>query len=126
MQEHGGKFTVCFQFACGEHYRACGERYREMRISVVEIRFRRILFCYCPQTGGAALRAEFLFLSFPKEKETKKKGNLRAAPLKIPLIVQSCYAQLRTVRLFFATITGRALHGKIVQSGENNAEFVPI
>ena len=31
-----------------------------------------------------ALRAEFLFLSFPKEKETKKKENLRAAPLKIP------------------------------------------
>ena len=25
-----------------------------------------------------ALRAEFLFLSFPKEKGTKKKGNLRA------------------------------------------------
>ena len=36
MQEHGGKFTVCFQFACGEHY-------REMRISVVEIRFRLTL-----------------------------------------------------------------------------------
>ena len=40
-----------------------------------------------------ALRAEFLFLSFPKEKETKKKGNLRACALKNPLIVQSCYAQ---------------------------------
>ena len=31
-----------------------------------------------------ALRAEFSSLSFPKEKETKKKENLRAAPLKIP------------------------------------------
>ena len=35
MQEHGGKFTVCFQFAYGGYCRACGERYREMRISVV-------------------------------------------------------------------------------------------
>ena len=43
-----------------------------------------------------ALRAEFLFLSFPKEKETKKKGNLRACALKNPLIVQSCYAQSKT------------------------------
>ena len=43
-----------------------------------------------------ALRAEFLFLSFPKEKETKKKGSLRAQALKDPLIVQSCYAQSKT------------------------------
>ena len=57
------------------------------------------LFRYRPQTGGLALRAEFLFLSLPKEKETKKKGNLRAAPLKIPLIVQSCHAQSKTVCL---------------------------
>ena len=42
------------------------------------------LFRSRPQTGGLALRAEFLFLSLPKEKETKKKENLRAAPLKIP------------------------------------------
>ena len=40
-----------------------------------------------------ALRAEFSSLSFPKEKVTKKKGNLRACALKNPLIVQSCYAQ---------------------------------
>ena len=46
-----------------------------------------------------ALRAEFSSLSFPKEKETKKKENLRAAPLKIPLIVQSCHAQSKTVCL---------------------------
>ena len=31
-----------------------------------------------------ALRAEFLFLSFPKEKGTKKKGNLRACALNPP------------------------------------------
>ena len=42
-----------------------------------------------------ALRAEFLFLSFPKEKETKKKGSLRAQALKDPLIVQSWCAQSR-------------------------------
>ena len=46
-----------------------------------------------------ALRAEFLFLSFPKEKGTKKKGNLRAFALKNPLIVQSCYAQSKTACL---------------------------
>ena len=40
-----------------------------------------------------ALRAEFSSLSFPKEKVTKKKGNLRACALKNPLIVQNCYAQ---------------------------------
>ena len=50
-------------------------------------------FCYRPQTGSVALRAEFSSLSFPKEKETKKKGNLRACALKNPPIVQSCYAQ---------------------------------
>ena len=43
-----------------------------------------------------ALRAEFSSLSFPKEKVTKKKGNLRACALKNPLIVQSCYAQSKT------------------------------
>jgi len=43
-----------------------------------------MLLLLSPQTGYVALRAEFLFLSFPKEKETKKKENLRAAPLKIP------------------------------------------
>ena len=36
-----------------------------------------------------ALRAEFSSLSFPKEKESKKKGNLRAAPLKIPLLYRA-------------------------------------
>ena len=55
-----------------------------------------MLLLLSPQTGYVALRAEFSSLSFPKEKETKKKENLRAAPLKIPLIVQSCYAQSRT------------------------------
>ena len=47
-----------------------------------------------------ALRAEFLFLSFPKEKETKKKGNLRACALKNSPIVQTCYAQSKTTCLF--------------------------
>ena len=46
-----------------------------------------------------ALRAEFLFLSFPKEKETKKKGNLRACALKNPPIAQNCYAQSKTIGL---------------------------
>ena len=43
-----------------------------------------------------ALRAEFSSLSFPKEKGTKKKENLRACVPKNPLIVQSCYAQSKT------------------------------
>ena len=47
-----------------------------------------------------ALRAELLFLSFPKEKVTKKKGYLRAYALKNPPIVQICYAQSRTACLF--------------------------
>ena len=42
-----------------------------------------LFYCYRPKRVVFALRAEFLFLSFPKEKETKKKENLRAAPLKI-------------------------------------------
>ena len=46
-----------------------------------------------------ALRAEFLFLSFPKEKETKKKGNLRACALKNPPIAQNCYAQSKRIGL---------------------------
>ena len=46
---------------------------------------RYALLLLSPANGQrCALRAEFLFLSFPKEKETKKKENLRAAPLKIP------------------------------------------
>ena len=48
-----------------------------------------------------ALRAEFSSLSFPKEKGTKKKGNLKAYALKNPPIVQSCDAQSRTVCLTF-------------------------
>ena len=55
-----------------------------------------------------ALRAEFLFLSFPKEKETKKKGNLRACALKNPLIVQSCYAQSKNAIFPVTVVTGRA------------------
>ena len=46
-----------------------------------------------------ALRAEFLFLSFPKEKETKKKGDLRACALKNPPIAQNCYVQSKTIGL---------------------------
>ena len=46
-----------------------------------------------------ALRTEFLFLSFPKEKEPKKKGNLRACALKNPPIAQNCYAQSKTIGL---------------------------
>ena len=46
-----------------------------------------------------ALRAEFSSLSFPKEKRTKKKGNLRACALKNPPIVQSFCAQSKTVCL---------------------------
>ena len=46
-----------------------------------------------------ALRAEFSSLSFPKEKGTKKKENLRAYALKNPPIVQICYAQSRTACL---------------------------
>ena len=55
-----------------------------------------------------ALRAEFLFLSFPKEKETKKKGNLRAFALKNP---PDCTELLRSIKngvFVVAGITGRA------------------
>ena len=68
----------------GHPRRNCGER---ALCSFIAIARKRAVF---------ALRAEFLFLSFPKEKGTKKKGSLRAQALKDPLIVQSCYAQSKT------------------------------
>ena len=69
--------------------------------------------------GGLALRAEFLFLSFSKEKGTKKKGNLRAAPLKIPLIVQNCYAQSKTLCFPFSQLQFALSRDEIVRSGKN-------
>ena len=66
-----------------------------------------------------ALRAEFLFLSFSKEKGTKKKGNLRAAPLKIPLIVQNCYAQSKTLCFPFSQLQVALSRDEIVRSGKN-------
>ena len=51
---------------------------------------RYALLLLSPANGQrCALRAEFSSLSFPKEKESKKKGNLRAAPLKIPLLYRA-------------------------------------
>ena len=64
-----------------------------------------------------ALRAEFLFLSFSKEKGTKKKGNLRAAPLKIPLIVQSWYAQSKTACLPLSTLRVALRAMKLYEAG---------
>ena len=49
-------------------------------------------------------RVVLLFLSFPKEKVTKKKGNLRACALKNPLIVQSFCAQSKTSCLPFSQL----------------------
>ena len=63
-----------------------------------------------------ALRAEFLFLSFPKEKGTKKKGNLRACALKDP---PNCTDLLRSIKngvFIIAEITGRASRDKIVRN----------
>ena len=65
-----------------------------------------------------ALRAEFLFLSFPKEKETKKKGNLRACALKDPPDCTNLLRSIKNGMLVFAVITGRALRGGIVRSGK--------
>ena len=64
-----------------------------------------------------ALRAEFLFLSFSKEKGTKKKGNLRAAPLKIPLIVQNCYAQSKTLCFPFSQLQVALRAMKLYEAG---------
>ena len=64
-----------------------------------------------------ALRAEFSSLSFPKEKGTKKKGNLRACALKNP---PHCTELLRSIKngmFVVAAITGRALRGEIVRDG---------
>ena len=65
-----------------------------------------------------ALRAEFLFLSFSKEKGTKKKGNLRAAPLKIPLIVQSWYAQSKTLCFPFSQLQVALRAMKLYEAGK--------
>ena len=65
-----------------------------------------------------ALRAEFSSLSFPKEKRTKKKGNLRACALKNP---PHCTELLRSIKngmFVVAAITGRASRDEIVQSGK--------
>ena len=70
----------------------------------------------------SALRAEFLFLSFSKEKETKKKGNLRACALKNP---PDCTELLRSIKnemFVFAAITGRASRDEIVRSGKRLSE----
>ena len=64
-----------------------------------------------------ALRAEFLFLSFPKEKGTKKKGNLRACALKNPLIVQSCYAQSKTSCLSLQQLQVALYAGELCEAG---------
>ena len=69
---------------------------------------------------GLALRAEFSSLSFPKEKETEKKGNLRACTLKDP---PNCTDLLRSIKngvFIIAEITGRASRDEIVQKGKKN------
>ena len=55
-----------------------------------------------------ALRAELLFLLFPKEKGTKKKENLRAYALKNPLDCTELLRSIKNIMFVFAAITGRA------------------
>ena len=77
-------------------------------------------FAIARKRAVSALRAEFLFLSFPKEKGTKKKGNLRACALKDP---PNCTDLLRSIKngvLIIAEITGRASHDEIVRNGKKN------
>ena len=65
-----------------------------------------------------ALRAEFSSLSFPKEKGTKKKSDLRACALKNP---PHCTELLRSIKngmFVVAAITGRASRDEIVRSGK--------
>ena len=52
-----------------------------------------------PTSRSLAILAMYdvLFLFLQKRKSTKKKENLRAYALKNPLIVQTCYAQSKTV-----------------------------
>ena len=62
------------------------------------------LFRSRPQPGGLALRAEFSSLSFPKEKETKKKENLRACALKNPPHCTDLLRSIKNGMLAFAAI----------------------
>ena len=66
-----------------------------------------------------ALRAEFLFLSFSKEKGTKKKGNLRACALKNPPHCTELLRSIKNVMFPVFAITGRASRDEIVRSGKN-------
>ena len=66
-----------------------------------------------------ALRAEFSSLSFPKEKGTKKKGNLRACALKNPPDCTDLLCSIKSVMFPVFAITGRALYGEITQSGKS-------
>ena len=84
-----------------------------------------------------ALRAEFSSLSFPKEKGTKKKGNLRACALKNP---PHCTELLRSIKngmFVVAAITGCPSspfgREKLYEAGRKSrgdhrspAEFAPI
>ena len=65
------------------------------------------LSCYRPKTG-----------SICPSGETKKKGNLRAAPLKIPLIVQSCYAQSKTIGLSLPKLRVALCAMKLYETGK--------
>ena len=79
----------------GHPRRNCGER---ALCSFIAIARKRAVF---------ALRAEFSSLSFPKEKETEKKGDLRACALKNP---PHCTERLRSIKngmFVVAAITGR-------------------
>ena len=71
----------------------------------------------------ARKRAVFSSLSFPKEKVTKKKENLRACALKNP---SDCTGLLRSIKngmLVFAVIAGRASHDEIVRNGNKNKKW---
>ena len=82
-------------------------------------------FAIARKRAVSALRAELLFLSFPKEKGTKKKGNLRACALKDPLIVQSRCAQSKTECSLFSQLRVALRAIKLYETGKNNDEFAP-
>ena len=67
MQEHGGKFTVCFQFACGEHY-------REMRFRWSKFDFAVSSFVIARKRAILPFGRSSFFFRFRKKKEPKRKG----------------------------------------------------
>ena len=69
-----------------------------------------------------ALRAEFSSLSFPKEKETKKKENLRACALKNPPHCTELSCSIKNGMFVVTAITGRASRDEIYEARKERQE----